>query len=184
MNPRWEKWGDVVKRLSGGGGWLGQLGLAFMVISIFYDVTRRYVFIAPTFWALEVNTFLLVFLCTIPAADVLQIGSQIRITFLIDRLMPKHRARLEILRCLAGLFFCAVMTWKGTGMAWQAWEHNDRMSTSLGTPLVIPYLFLPIGFFLLALQYAAMLRIGGSQSPIPPVGEAQSRKPGEVEQQI
>ncbi len=184
MKPRPGKWSDVINGLSRSGGWLGQLGMAFMVASIFYDVTLRYVFVAPTFWALEVNTFLLVFLCTIPAADVLQIGSQIRISFLIDRLRPKHRARLEIMRCLVGLFFCAVMTWKGTGMAWQAWEHNDRMSTSLGTPLVIPYLFLPVGFFLLALQYTAMLKTGGWKSSIPPGGKAPSRKPGEVEPQI
>ncbi len=31
-------------------------------------------------------------------------------------------------------------------MAWKAWLHNDRMSTSLGTPMVIPYLLLPNRF--------------------------------------
>jgi TRAP-type C4-dicarboxylate transport system permease small subunit len=61
---------------------------------------------------------------------------------------------LDLLRAVAGLLFCAVMTWKGAGMAWQ---HNDRMSTTLGTPLVIPYLLLPVGFGLLAFQYAANL---------------------------
>ena len=184
MNPRLEKWGDVVKWLSRGGGWLGQLGLAFMVVSIFYDVTMRYVFIAPTFWALEVNTFLLVFLCVIPAADVLQIGSQIRITFLIDRLRPNYRARLENLRCLAGLFFCAVMTWKGAGMAWQAWQHNDRMSTSLGTPMVIPYLFLPVGFGLLALQYAARIWARKEKSPTDPTARRPLKTDREAGQQI
>jgi TRAP-type C4-dicarboxylate transport system permease small subunit len=45
-------------------------------------------------------------------------------------------------------------------MAWQAWQHNDRMSTSLGTPMFIPYLFLPLGFTILGLQYAVMLKSG------------------------
>ena len=94
------------------------------------------------------------------------------------------KARLDILRAAAGLFFCGIMIWKGGDMAWVAWLHNDRMSTSLGTPMVIPYLFLPIGFFLLALQYAAILITGGLKSPIPPGGEAPSQKPAEVEQQI
>ena len=174
----------IIGRLEAGGGFLGQLGLAFMVVSITYDVVLRYVFVAPTHWALEVNTFLLAFLCVIPAGDVLRLGSQIRITFLLDRLKPAVKARLDILRAAAGLFFCGIMIWKGSDMAWTAWLHNDRMSTSLGTPLVIPYLFLPIGFFLLGLQYAAMLKIGGSKSPIPPGGEAPSRKPAEIEQQI
>jgi TRAP-type C4-dicarboxylate transport system permease small subunit len=167
----------MISRLSLGGGVVGQVGLLFMVVSISYDVVMRYVFVAPTHWALEVNTFLLAFLCVIPAADVLRVGSQIRILFLYDRLTPAVQARLDLLRAAAGIFFCGVMIWKGADMAWKAWLHNDRMSTSLGTPLVIPYLLLPIGFFLLALQYAAGLtRVRKTSHP--PKGT------GGVEQQI
>jgi TRAP-type C4-dicarboxylate transport system permease small subunit len=140
------------------GGTLGYLALGFMVVSITYDVILRYFFAAPTNWALEVNTFLLVFLCVVPAADVLKAGVQIRITFLTDRFHARTRDRLEILRAAAGFFFCAVMVWKGAIMALHAWQHNDRMSTSLGTPMVIPYFFLPIGFALLGLQYLTLLK--------------------------
>jgi TRAP-type C4-dicarboxylate transport system permease small subunit len=184
MNEAEKKPEGIIGRLEAGGGFLGQLGLVFMVVSITYDVILRYVFVAPTHWALEVNTFLLAFLCVIPSGAVLRAGGQIRITFLTDRLKPAMKDRLDILRAAAGLFFCGIMIWKGTDMAWVAWQHNDRMSTSLGTPMVIPYLFLPIGFLLLALQYAAILIPRGSKSAIPPGGEAPSQKQAEVEQQI
>lgn len=184
MNGAERKPEAIIGRVETGGGFLGQLGLVFMVVSITYDVVLRYVFVAPTYWALEVNTFLLAFLCIIPSGEVLRAGGQIRITFLTDRLSPAMKDRLNILRAAAGLFFCGIMIWKGADMALVAWLHNDRMSTSLGTPMVIPYLFLPIGFFLLALQYAAILITGGSKSPIPPGGQARSQKPAEVEQQI
>jgi TRAP-type C4-dicarboxylate transport system permease small subunit len=174
----------IIDRLEAGGGLLGHLGLVFMVVSISYDVVMRYVFVAPTYWALEINTFLLAFLCVIPAGDVLRVGSQIRITFLYDRLRPAARARLDILRAVAGLFFCVVMIWKGADMAWQAWLHNDRMSTSLGTPMVIPYLLLPVGFFLLALQYAAILTARRPKSPITPGGGIPPSKQPGVEQQL
>jgi len=170
--------------LMGAGGLLGQLGMAFMVLSITYDVILRYVFIAPTHWALEVNTFLLVFLCVIPAGNVLRVGSQIRITFLYDRLRPAVKARLDILRAAAGLFFCTIMVWKGADMAWKAWLHNDRMSTSLGTPMVIPYLFLPIGFLLLALQYLSEVTSILKKSPAAPGAQPPSANKPEVEQQI
>jgi TRAP-type C4-dicarboxylate transport system permease small subunit len=108
-------------------------------------------------------------MCVIPVGDVLRVGSQIRITFLYDRLRPAVRARLDILRAAAGLFFCGIMIWKGADVAWQAWLHNDRMSTSLGTPMVIPYLLLPVGFCLLALQYAVILAARQEASiPNPP----------------
>jgi len=58
------------------------------------------------------------------------------------------------------IYHCALMVvWKAADMAWKAWLHNDRMSMSLGTPLVIPYFFLPIGLALLALRYAFLFRV-------------------------
>jgi TRAP-type C4-dicarboxylate transport system permease small subunit len=165
------------------GGSLGVMGLAFMVASISYDVAMRYFFSAPTHWALEVNTFLLVFLCVVPAADVLKAGGQIRITFLTDRLLPKTRKVLDRLRAAAGVLFCAVMTWKGAAMAFQAWEHNDRMSTSLGTPLAIPYLLLPIGFGLLGAQYLTLL-VGEGKKPVRTDGKPSGEPEAEIGQQI
>jgi TRAP-type C4-dicarboxylate transport system permease small subunit len=152
----------IIPRLSRTVGILGQAAMAFMVVSLFYDVMMRYLFAAPTHWALEVNTFLLLFLCTIPTADVLSSGVHLRVTFLTERMPRRIAERLPILRSVAGILFCAAMTWKGSVMAWQAWQHNDRMSTSLGTPMFIPYLFIPLGFILLALQYVMAIRSGGT----------------------
>jgi TRAP-type C4-dicarboxylate transport system permease small subunit len=168
-----------IGRIVGGGGALGYLGMGFMVVSITYDVILRYFFAAPTNWALEVNTFLLVFLCVIPAADVLKAGVQIRITFLTERLPLRTKERLDILRAIAGVLFCAVMAWKGAVMALHAWQHNDRMSTSLGTPMVIPYLFLPIGFALLGLQYLTFIKKKGKKT-----GKMDARSSGRREAEI
>lgn len=149
-----------IPRLSKITGVLGQAAMAFMVVSIFYDVMMRYIFAAPTNWAMEVNTFLLLFICTIPTADVLNAGGHIRVTFLTEKLSERTLQRLGVLRGVVGILFCSAMIWKGALMTVQAWQHNDRMSTSLGTPMFIPYLFIPLGFFLLALQYALLVRSG------------------------
>ena len=175
--------GGLLERLIGASGYLGILSLAFMAVSISYDVVLRYVFYAPTYWALEMNTFLLAFLCLIPAGDVLRFGTQIRITILYDRLKPGMRSKLEMLRSAVGVFFCAIMVWKGADMAWKAWQHNDRMSTSLGTPMVIPYLFLPIGFALLGIQYLILLK--GKEKKADATGARPSGQPEEeIGQQI
>jgi TRAP-type C4-dicarboxylate transport system permease small subunit len=147
----------VIGWVARGGGILGELGLTFAMLSICYDVIMRYVFVAPTNWVLEVNVFVLVMLSTLPAADVLRGDCHIRVTFLTERMTPAQRKYMQMLWAAAGLFFSAIMTWKGSLMAWQAWISNDRMSTSLGTPMVIPYLFLPAGFGLFFLQSAIRL---------------------------
>ncbi len=178
-----EKNRSILEEIVEASGSLGILGLGFMVASITYDVALRYFFSAPTHWALEVNTFLLVFLCVVPAASVLKAEGQIRISFLTERMKLRTRERLDILRAVAGFLFCAVMTWKGAFMAIQAWQHNDRMSTSLGTPLAIPYFFLPIGFGLLSLQYITLLA-GTKRKADEKSGGAAEKAEGEVGQQI
>ena len=65
-----------------------------------------------------------------------------------------------------------------------SWLHNDRMSTSLGTPMVISYLLLPVGFCLLVLQYVVILAARRPQSPIL-LGEGPPpQKQPEFEQQL
>ena len=142
---------------------LGQLALAAMVMTICYDVVTRYVFAAPTLWSLEVNTFLVLFIALIPAGDVLQAGMHLRITFFVERCNPGVRRVLDKFGALAGIAFCSFMTWKGWAMAMQAFRYHERMSTALGTPMVIPYLFIPIGFAVLGLQY--VVKLFGADDP-------------------
>lgn len=154
----------TIQRSISGLGWLGALAMGFMVLSITYDVAMRYLFSRPTSWALEVNTFLLALLSVVPACEVLQAKSHIRVGFFQERLPPGLRLPATLIRGAAGAFFCGIMTWKGALMTWQAWQHNDRMSTSLGTPMVIPYLFLPVGFGLMTLYF--LLSMAGGKEAI------------------
>ena len=66
-----------------------------------------------------------------------------------------------------GLLFSALMTWQGWDMAWKAWQFNERMSTSLGTPMCIPYFFIPLGFGVLGLEYLIKLLAGITSAPAP-----------------
>jgi TRAP-type C4-dicarboxylate transport system permease small subunit len=147
----------ILDRLVRALGFLGQLVLLFMVVTICYDVVMRYVFLAPTTWSLEINTFLIVFLAVIPAAEVLRADAQLRIGFLADRLPLAVRRALHALMCVLGVGFCAVMVWKSGLMSLQAVQYGERMSTTLGTPMAIPYLFLPVGFGVLGLAFLGSL---------------------------
>jgi TRAP-type C4-dicarboxylate transport system permease small subunit len=66
---------------------------------------------------------------------------------------PRVKRLIRALIGLVGLVFCAVMAWRGGLMTWQAFEYGERVSSSLGTPLVLPYAMLPIGFGALAIQF-------------------------------
>lgn len=133
---------------------LGQVVLAFMVLTICFDAAMRYVFAAPTGWSHEVNTFLIIYVAVMTAADVQRTDDHIRITFFTDRLPEVLKTLVQSAIAVAGVAFCIVMTWRGALTAYQAWEYSERVSSSFGTPLVLPYALLPVGFGLLAVQFA------------------------------
>lgn len=151
-------------RLAQGLGLIGQMALAVMVLTICYDVVMRYVFNSPTSWSLEINTFLIIFITLIPAGDVLREDSHLRIGFFISKLRPKAQNKIRRIAAVLGILFCAVMTRNGLIMAINAFKYDQRMSTPLGTPMVIPYLIIPFGFTVLGLQFLVRLLEHGKDS--------------------
>lgn len=133
--------------------WTSMAVLVFMMVSICYDAIMRYAFASPTSWSLEINSFLLVYLAVIGAAEAQRHDAHIRISFFKDKLPPRSRATIDIATGLLGVTFCAIMVWRGSIMALQAFEYSERVSSSLGTPMVFPYALLPIGFATLGLQF-------------------------------
>ena len=133
--------------------WTSMAVLVFMMVSICYDAIMRYAFAAPTSWSLEINSFLLVYLAVIGAAEAQRHDAHIRITYFKDKLPPRSRAAIDVATGLLGVVFCTILVWRGGIMAHQAFEYGERVSSSLGTPMVFPYALLPIGFATLGLQF-------------------------------
>lgn len=134
--------------------YLGRLVMLFMMLTISWDALARYLFNAPTSWSLEVNTFLIVYIAVVTAAELQRRDEHIRITFFEQRLGSTGRQITGRLIALVGLVFSAILAWRGWLLAYQAWEYDERVSSSFGTPMVFPYALLPIGFAALAVQCA------------------------------
>ncbi|MBS9403286.1 TRAP transporter small permease [Halomonas sp. TRM85114] len=141
--------------------WTSMAVLMFMMVSIGYDAIMRYAFAAPTSWSLEINSFLLVYLAVVGAAEAQRADAHIRITYFKDKLPVTVRAAINLLTGLLGAVFCFILVWRGGIMAMQALEFGERVSSSLGTPMVYPYGLLPVGFAALGLQFLIDALIAG-----------------------
>lgn len=154
---------------------VGRLVLAFMAVTITYDAVMRYLFSAPTSWSLEINTFLILYIATMTAAEAQRRDDHIRITFFQDAMGPALRRASRMIIGLVGAGFCGIMAWRGFILAYQAWDYGERVSSSFGTPLVFPYSMLPIGFGALAIQFLldaiAAARGGEAEKDGPEPGE-------------
>lgn len=131
----------------------GAVALGFMMVTIGYDAFMRHFFLQATNWSMEINAFLLVYLALVTAADTLRRGEQIGITFFADRLSPALRPFLRSFIALIGAGFSYVLAWRGFLMAYDAFEFGERVSSSFGTPMWIPYSLIPVGFFALGSQF-------------------------------
>ncbi|EAU43064.1 hypothetical protein FP2506_09481 [Fulvimarina pelagi HTCC2506] len=131
----------------------GVIALAFMALTVSYDALMRYIIAAPTSWSLEINSFLVVYLALMTAADVERRGEHIGITLLRDNMSPRGKRVLTFIVSIVGISLCAILTWRGWLMTHDAWIYNERVSSAFGTPNWIPYAMLPIGFTMLGLQF-------------------------------
>ncbi len=113
----------------------------------------RYVFNAPTTWVKEISIYLSIAIGFLGAAHCLKQGGHFSITIVVDKLKPKNRKVLKTITNIMGLLYSIVFVHKGIEMVMFSYDMEDVSSGMLEVPLWIPELLLPIGGFLLALQF-------------------------------
>ena len=139
----------------------GALALAFIMVTIGYDALMRHFFARATSWSMEVNAFLLVYLALVPAAETLRRGEQIGIGILAEHAPMAAQRALRLVMGAVGTAFCAALTWRGVLMSHDAFAYGERVSSSFGTPMWIPYALIPLGFSVLGLQFLLIVLSGG-----------------------
>ena len=78
-------------RVTGKMAMLSEWVLLIMVISIFYDVTMRYIFNNPTIWATELGQYSLVFITFVGLAELQKRKSSINMDYLYAKFSPRVR---------------------------------------------------------------------------------------------
>jgi len=126
-------------------------------LMVSYDVTMRYVFNAPTKWALEMSEFFLLWATYLAAAYVLRHRDNIQITVLYDAVGPLTRRVFDTLALLIIGVFAGVAVVHGLDILADSIEQGRRTSTMLQVPKWMTEAAIPVGFGLLLVQ--AMLEL-------------------------
>lgn len=103
--------------------WLGQkLSLIFAFVALIgcYEVARRYIFNAPTFWVHETATFLGASLFIFGGLYALATDKHVRVVLIYDAVSERARCWLRLLHHLLGLAFSSMMIYAATTMARKA----------------------------------------------------------------
>jgi len=129
------------------------IGAAILIVC--HMVFVRYVLNGSTAWQTDTVIFLLIAATLLGSAYVLRTGGHVTIDLAWEAVGNSTRRYLRVMSNLGTFVFAFVLALTGGHYFWQAWEGNWLSETVAEIPLWIPYLSLPVGFGLLALQALA-----------------------------
>jgi len=146
---------NVVAVISRGSGVLASLLVGAAIVVVCDMVVMRYFLQASTVWQTEFVIFSLVGATFIGCPYVLLRRGHVTVDLLPHYLGPHGRLALALVANAGGFLFSAVLAWTGYEFFHEALVKGWTTDTIWALPLWIPYLSIPLGVGLLALQYLA-----------------------------
>ena len=124
----------------------------YCAFSIVWKVIARGLLNSPTEWVMEISTYC-VLIAGFLGMGVAYAGKKhIHVDIFVSKMSPKTLTYVEVLTSLIGIFYSFIFMIYSWNMAMLSLEMNNCAPTTLGTPLWIPQLSMPIGFAVLCLQ--------------------------------
>ena len=145
-------------RLLAGLAGVGGVALALLAIFIAYEVTLRTVGIRPPVWPVAVAEYTLLYATTLAAPYLLHRSEHVIVTSFIVILRPSTRAKLERVVCAIGMIVCLVVAGFALRVTLTAQGLEIR---SFEMPRWMLYAPLPLGFFLMAIEFGRHMLHGG-----------------------
>jgi TRAP-type C4-dicarboxylate transport system permease small subunit len=129
------------------------------------DVLTRYLLVRPITGAVDVSTFLLVFLVTMGIAYTQAQGRHIAVEVIVQRLSIRSQRRLKAFFLIAGLVLFALMTWAAARSTLQSWQQREFWFSAIRFPAWPIKASLFSGFLLLWFELLRELRMLRAKRP-------------------
>ena len=135
--------------------WSGKILRVLIFVMIFvliYEVTSRYLFKAPTFWAHETTQHLFGFYSVLAGAYVLLHFEHVKVHVIYERLSSRAKAIIDSITSLIFFLFVVAMLVYGWRMAWHSLMIMEVSETPFAPPMYPLKLAIPVAAFLILLQ--------------------------------
>ena len=131
--------------------------LIVMILAIGYDITVRYFFSQPNFWAYDTVYMTYGAYSVLGAAFCHVSKGHVRMDLFYDRFSVREKALIDVI-CYTLIFFplYIIITYKCAEHAWWAFTFGERSSVSAWRPLTGPFkLSIAFGFIIFFIQGVA-----------------------------
>ncbi|WP_299477617.1 TRAP transporter small permease [uncultured Roseibium sp.] len=117
-----------------------------------YEVSARYLFVAPTIWAAELSQLCLIWGSMIGMPWLLKTNQHIAVDALTVRLGKTAQRMCRILAMSAIALFSTLVAWKGGEIFFDSFERGRTTGSMLDLPTWVAELAIPVGFALVLVQ--------------------------------
>jgi len=132
---------------------LAAILIVFMMLAVTYEVVMRYFLTRPTTWVIEITELCLLFVTFLGTAWLLREEGHVRMDLVLSRLKPKTQATLNIVTSIIGAIICLTLFWYGARVSWDVFVRDYYQYSVLNIPYVVIIVVVPIGSFLLSIQF-------------------------------
>lgn len=133
---------------------LAALLLLFMMLSVTFDVFMRFFFNRPQAWTIEFAGYSLLYITFLGTAWVLKKEGHVIIDIILDRLNPRNQNLFNIIISVIGMVISLILVWYGTLVTLDHFRRGVYFYTVLETPTAPILAIIPVGSFLLFIQFA------------------------------
>lgn len=162
---------SFIERLSLIAGIIASLLIGVAIIIVCQMVFIRYVLVGSTAWQTEIVTFSLVAATLLGSAWVMKERGHVAVGVVTEYSPASAKRIMLVLADFVTLLFALIMFWKGSALTHEAWRGAWTSDSIYEFPMWVPYLAIPVGFGLLALQsIACMIKVWRDQDITDSVG--------------
>jgi TRAP-type C4-dicarboxylate transport system permease small subunit len=125
------------------------------VLVVCHMVVVRYALQGSSIWQTELVTYMLIAATFVGSPYVLLTRGHVNVDLLPLYLTERRRFYLALFAYSVSLAFCLLVAWLGYDLWFESWDNRWYSDSVWEVRLWIPYLAMPVGFGVLALQYVA-----------------------------
>jgi len=127
--------------------------IIFTMLSVGAEVVMRYFLHRPMIWVMEVTEIILLFITFLGTAWLLRREGHVKVDIVLGHLNPRAQALLGIISSIIGIIVCIVLVWYGIQVSYDYTQGGLYEPTLLELPKGPLLAIIPVGSFLLLIQF-------------------------------
>jgi TRAP-type C4-dicarboxylate transport system permease small subunit len=127
--------------------------VVFMILSVFAEVFVRLLFGFSIQWVVEINEYLIFYMAFLGTAWLLRREGHVKVDILLNVLPPRGQDVLNAITSIICAMLCLVVTYFSALTTIDLFQRHTRSLTLMATPMGYLIGIIPIGCFLLFIQF-------------------------------